>query len=103
MKNILVIIFSMVIYGCVSEITKEGSLVQQASANRVADCTHVGTFNQKNDPNISWIPSSHRESAMINMKNRVAAAGGTHMVILGKSYSWWDSEYEFVAEAYRCK
>ena len=103
MKLIVAIMVTLAIVGCASKLTTGGSNVQQASANRVTNCTYVETFNAKNKYR-GWyvLPSSDRKSAMINMKNRVAKAGGTHMVILDGDYSWGTNTAVLTAEAYRC-
>lgn len=103
MKLIVAATMILTLVACGSSLTVAGASVQQASANRVAKCSYVGTFTEDNDNVGGYMPSSDRKSAMINLKNRVAQAGGTHVVVLGGESSWWKGDSEFTAEAYRCR
>jgi hypothetical protein len=103
MKQIAVLIMALTLFACGTQETRGGSYVQQASANRVANCTFVKTLSVKNSNLFpGWMPSRDRKSAMANMQNKVASVGGTHFVILGGNSSWWTGNSGFAAEVYRC-
>ncbi|WP_053981979.1 hypothetical protein [Marinagarivorans algicola] len=101
MKLFLTGFFLVILAGCSTALTSEGSMIRSVnSTDDLSECEFRGVITAKS-PEFSITPAQETEYVMNDARNKVAEKGGTHMKILTNQQGLFTGA-SINAEAYRC-